>query len=97
MPNLGTKYVCFSCQTKFYDLGREEAVCPKCSADQKDSDANSAPVTRSRRVAIENFDDEVAKKAVVISTDDDAEDAGDDEVADDSDHSDTPPLDEDSD
>ena len=62
MPNLGTKYVCFSCQTKFYDLGRDTAVCPKCSADQKDSDSSPAPATRTRRAAIQHFDDEKEKK-----------------------------------
>lgn len=57
MPNLGTKYVCFSCQTKFYDLGRDVALCPKCGADQKDADSAPAPVTKSRRV-VEPIDDE---------------------------------------
>ena len=75
MPNLGTKYVCFSCQTKFYDLGRDTAVCPKCSADQKDSDSSPAPATRTRRAAIQHFDDEKEKKAAPT------DDAEEDEVA----------------
>lgn len=58
MPNLGTKYVCFSCQTKFYDLGREVALCPKCGADQKDADSSPAPVSKSRKV-VEVVEDEV--------------------------------------
>jgi hypothetical protein len=38
MPELklGTKFECFSCGTKFYDLGKAEPVCPKCGANQKD-------------------------------------------------------------
>ncbi len=32
---LGTKYVCFSCGAKFYDLNRPEPICPKCGADQR--------------------------------------------------------------
>jgi uncharacterized protein (TIGR02300 family) len=58
MPNLGTKYVCFSCQTKFYDLGREVALCPKCGANQKDADSSPAPVTKSRRVVEVVVDDD---------------------------------------
>ena len=30
MPELGTKYECEECGTKFYDLGKADAVCPKC-------------------------------------------------------------------
>ena len=37
MPELGTKHECFNCEAKFYDLGRPEAVCPKCGANQKDA------------------------------------------------------------
>jgi hypothetical protein len=35
-PGLGHKWVCFNCNTKFYDLGKEVPVCPKCEADQRD-------------------------------------------------------------
>lgn len=31
---LGAKWECFSCNTKFYDLGKSEALCPQCGADQ---------------------------------------------------------------
>jgi hypothetical protein len=40
MPDLGRKYECFRCHTKFYDLGRPEPVCPKCGANQKDAKAD---------------------------------------------------------
>lgn len=30
----GTKFACFSCGCKFYDLNRAVAICPKCGADQ---------------------------------------------------------------
>ena len=33
-PELGNKRVCVSCGTKFYDLGRTPAVCPKCDTEQ---------------------------------------------------------------
>jgi uncharacterized protein (TIGR02300 family) len=30
-PELGTKRVCSSCITKFYDLNKHPIVCPKCA------------------------------------------------------------------
>ena len=35
-PELGTKYKCFKCECKFYDLGRPEPLCPRCGADQRE-------------------------------------------------------------
>jgi uncharacterized protein (TIGR02300 family) len=50
--DLGAKHVCFKCGTKFYDLRKPQAVCPKCGADQKDSPANRpAPEPRRGRLA----------------------------------------------
>lgn len=36
---LGSKFTCFGCQAKFYDLGRPEPICPKCGANQKNRPA----------------------------------------------------------
>ena len=33
-PELGTKRVCVSCGTRFYDLTKLPAVCPKCGTEQ---------------------------------------------------------------
>ena len=33
-PELGSKRVCVSCQTRFYDLTRVPAQCPKCGTEQ---------------------------------------------------------------
>lgn len=47
---LGNKYDCYNCGTKFYDLGRGAALCPKCGADQKDAaDKNNPLVAQSVR------------------------------------------------
>ncbi|RIK97476.1 MAG: TIGR02300 family protein [Proteobacteria bacterium] len=32
---LGTKWNCFRCAAKFYDLHKPEPLCPKCGADQR--------------------------------------------------------------
>lgn len=77
MPNLGTKYVCFSCQTKFYDLGRDVALCPKCGADQKDAEGSPAPVSKSRR-AVETVDEEADVEEAPDRVDDDDVDLDDD-------------------
>jgi uncharacterized protein (TIGR02300 family) len=57
MPELklGNKFECFSCATKFYDLGKSEAICPKCGANQKDASHSETPAasqaSRRRRKA----------------------------------------------
>jgi hypothetical protein len=55
MPDLGKKFDCYNCGTKFYNLGRPEAVCPKCGANQKNAKSEDAPVAiprPPRRVAV---------------------------------------------
>ena len=54
MPELGRKYTCYSCHTKFYDLGKPVPLCPKCGSNQHDAD--EAPVytaPRGRRIVPE--------------------------------------------
>ncbi len=48
MPDLGKKYTCYSCHTKFYDLGKPVPLCPKCGADQRDAEEAPAASSRSR-------------------------------------------------
>ena len=33
-PELGLKRSCVSCGTRFYDLARTPAICPKCGTEQ---------------------------------------------------------------
>jgi hypothetical protein len=83
MPDLGKKYTCYSCHTKFYDLGKPIPTCPKCGADQRDADeAPSVPASRSRaRAAVvapiveEPSDEEFGSEAEVApATGDEDED-----------------------
>jgi hypothetical protein len=47
---LGSKFECFRCSTKFYDLGKSEPVCPKCGADQREAaKGESGAATQSAR------------------------------------------------
>ena len=45
--DLGGKFICFKCNTKFYDLKKPEPICPKCGSDQRESPANR-PVEKTR-------------------------------------------------
>jgi uncharacterized protein (TIGR02300 family) len=47
--DLGSKHTCFKCETKFYDLKKPVAICPKCGADQRESPALRAPPASERR------------------------------------------------
>ncbi|MEO6260644.1 MAG: FYDLN acid domain-containing protein, partial [Thermoanaerobaculia bacterium] len=66
MPELGKKFNCYSCHTKFYDLGKPIPLCPKCGADQRD--AEEAPLitpsrsraSRAAAVVVEPVDDDFA-------------------------------------
>lgn len=52
MPELklGSKFECYNCGTKFYDLGKSEALCPKCGANQKDAvQSDSVAVSQASR------------------------------------------------
>jgi hypothetical protein len=48
MPDLGKKYECYNCRTKFYNLAKPEAICPKCGANQKDAKSDDAPTPAPR-------------------------------------------------
>jgi hypothetical protein len=80
MPELGRKYTCYSCHTKFYDLGKPVPLCPKCGADQRDADETpvyTAP-RRGRAVVEETVEDDdftpAATPAAGEATDEEGED-----------------------
>jgi uncharacterized protein (TIGR02300 family) len=86
-PELGTKRSCPSCQTRFYDLGKEPIVCPKCGVkfvpEQLLPSKSDQAVSKPRVVP----EPEVAPiPEPVVETVDrkpvEADDAGDDEAAD---------------
>ena len=62
---LGNKYECFNCGAKFYDLGKNAPVCPKCGADQSNAEERENPlvsqsVRRRRRAELLPDDDAAA-------------------------------------
>jgi hypothetical protein len=36
---LGTRFTCFSCAVRFYDLNKPEPICPKCGSNQNEAPA----------------------------------------------------------
>ena len=55
-PELGLKRSCVACGTRFYDLARTPAVCPKCGTEQP------AELPRVRRAAATPLPDDKLKK-----------------------------------
>lgn len=47
-PELGAKQICPNCQSKFYDLGRRPAHCPKCGEDFDPEEALKSRRVRAR-------------------------------------------------
>jgi uncharacterized protein (TIGR02300 family) len=49
VKDLGNKFNCYKCGTKFYDLRKPEPICPKCGADQRQSPANKPASSRKSK------------------------------------------------
>ncbi|MDJ0389264.1 TIGR02300 family protein [Roseomonas sp. E05] len=91
-PDLGLKRTCVACGAKFYDLGRQPAVCPKCGTEQPAEQPRlrraAAPVEEKvkKRPAPEADSDEVDLEDVdtdeALDDAEDLEDAEDDIDAD---------------
>jgi hypothetical protein len=45
VSKLGTKWGCYNCGSRFYDLNKPEPLCPKCGADQRQRPKVSAHPT----------------------------------------------------
>jgi uncharacterized protein (TIGR02300 family) len=82
--DLGTKYVCFKCGTKFYDLKKPEPLCPKCGADQRESPALKPAPEKRRAAAPRPVEPAAAEEAEAPEAAEEADDAEEDaEAADD--------------
>lgn len=46
--HLGTRYACWQCGTKFYDLNKPEPACPKCGADPREAPKNPPPAAEAK-------------------------------------------------
>ena len=48
--SVGSKRICVSCATRFYDLERTPPVCPKCGTEQPPQAPRAAPIKRGLRM-----------------------------------------------
>ena len=62
-PELGAKRQCQSCATKFYDLGKDPIICPKCGTV-----FHAAPLTRMAARPSDD-DGELEKDTETVSLD----------------------------
>jgi uncharacterized protein (TIGR02300 family) len=58
--DLGTKYTCFKCGTKFYDLKKPAPTCPKCGTDQREAPVPKVVTARQARAAAVAREEELA-------------------------------------
>jgi uncharacterized protein (TIGR02300 family) len=72
-PELGAKQICPSCQSKFYDLGRRPALCPKCGESFDPEEALKSRRVRARAVT-PDYDAEDEKEVVAPKEQDGFED-----------------------
>ncbi len=89
-PEWGLKHICPDCGRRFYDLGRDPAVCPGCGAAfsrfvtqrPRRGRAAAAQETRSSMgVAAASEDEEMLEDASEL--DEDGDEVSDDDVEDD--------------
>ncbi|HKT54223.1 MAG TPA: TIGR02300 family protein [Caulobacteraceae bacterium] len=68
-PELGAKQICPACASKFYDLGRRPAVCPKCATQFDPEEALRNRRVRARTTPADYEAEEEAPKPVVAEAD----------------------------
>jgi uncharacterized protein (TIGR02300 family) len=79
--DLGTKYVCYKCGTKFYDLKKPVPSCPKCGADQREAPVAKPQTARQQRAAAAKEAEEA--EVAVPETEEEDEENEKEETADD--------------
>jgi uncharacterized protein (TIGR02300 family) len=78
-PELGAKQICPNCQSKFYDLGRRPASCPKCGTQFDPEEALKTRRVRARTTAADyDAEDEKPAKPAADVDGDGYEDEGED-------------------
>ena len=87
--NLGVKYTCYKCSTRFYDMKKPQPECPKCGTNQRNAPAvRSTPTPASERklkpVPVEPAEEEgtaeVEATDDVLLDDEELDEFGDDEI-----------------
>lgn len=77
-PELGAKQICPNCQSKFYDLGKRPAACPKCGERFDPEEAIRSRRVRARAVTPDyDTDDEKEDQTKQAESEDGFEDEAD--------------------
>ena len=50
MADLGKRFKCYKCGTKFYDLNKPDPICPSCGEDQNIEETKKMLKRKRRRV-----------------------------------------------
>lgn len=50
MADLGKRYKCYKCGTKFYDMNNPDPLCPSCGEDQNNEETRKMLKRKRRRV-----------------------------------------------
>ncbi len=72
---LGTRYACFKCGTKFYDLNRPVPSCPECTADQREAPARDIRALLGSKGPVRKYADEEEEADAPVGEEED-EDLG---------------------
>ena len=57
MSKFGKKFTCWKCSTKFYDLNKPGALCPKCGANPEDDPNKGVLVAPAAAFGDDHTDD----------------------------------------
>jgi uncharacterized protein (TIGR02300 family) len=68
IPELGSKQICPNCQSKFYDLNKRPAHCPKCGEDFDPEEALKSRRVRARSVT-PDYEDAEEKEVKPVAED----------------------------
>ncbi len=76
MADLGKRYKCYKCGTKFYDLSKPQPLCPTCGEDQNNEETKKM-LKRKRRRALSKVKSDIRplpeEDALDMEADDDVE------------------------
>lgn len=80
MSKFGKKFTCWKCSTKFYDLNKPGALCPKCGANPEDDPNKGIPIAPAASFGDDaaDVDEDIPDE---IPEDDEMEDEGGEEDA----------------
>ena len=81
MADLGKRYKCYKCGTKFYDLSKPIPMCPICGEDQNNEETKKM-LKRKRRRALSKVKADIRPLPEEENSDDESEDEDEEYVLD---------------